>query len=72
MNQTVIPEGGFVTTREAADLLSYSRPDSLMRAWRAAGLPVYRRRSGRNLVAVADFAKFIEPEDMPTAERPVR
>ena len=47
--------------REAADLLSYSRPDSLLRAWRAAGLPVYKRASGRNLVAAADFEKFVQP-----------
>ncbi len=58
--------------REAADPLGYSRPDALLRAWRAAGLRVYRRVSGRNVIALADFEKFIEPEDMPTAERPVR
>ncbi len=59
MDQTVVPEGGFVTTREAADLLSYSRPDSLMRAWRAAGLPIFRRPSGRILVAESDLARFV-------------
>ena len=55
-------EGGFVTSREAADLLGYSRPDSLLRAWRAAGLPVYKRASGRNVLAVADFRRFLKPE----------
>ena len=62
MDQAVVPEGGFWTTREAADFLSYSRPDSFLRAWRAAGLPVYKRASGRNLVAHDDFEKFIGRE----------
>ena len=48
--------------REAADPLGYSRPDALLRAWQAAGLRVYRRRSGRNLVALADFERFIESD----------
>lgn len=48
--------------REAADLLGYSRPDSLLRSWRAAGLPVYKRKSGRNLVAVSDLTRFVKPE----------
>ena len=52
-------EGGFVTAREAADLLKYSRPDSLLRAWRAAGLPIFRRPSGRILVAEVDVARFV-------------
>ncbi len=63
MDQTVVPEGGFVTTREAADLLSYSRPDSLMRAWRAAGLPIFRRPSGRILVAESDLARFVSLDE---------
>ena len=37
MAETTEIEGGFVTTREAADLLSYSRPDSFVRAWKASG-----------------------------------
>ncbi len=52
----------FLTSREACDRASYSRPDSLLRAWRKAGLPVYQRVSGRNLVALDDFAKFIQRE----------
>ena len=59
---TKLPSGPFFTTREAADLLGYSRPDALLRAWRAAGLPVYARPSGRKLVAASDLAKFIGPE----------
>ena len=58
--------------REAADLLSYSRPDSLLRAWRRAGLRVFKLASGRNVVAIADFEKFIEPQNTPAPERPVR
>ena len=54
--------GPFIDSREACDRAGYSRPDSLLRAWRAAGLPVYRRASGRLMVALADFEKFIAPE----------
>ena len=54
-------EGGFVTSREAADLLSYSRPDSFLRAWRAAGLPVYKLATGRNVIAEADLPRFVWP-----------
>ena len=54
--------GPFITSREACDEAGYSRPDSFLRAWRAAGLPVYKRRSGRNLVTLDDFADFIGPE----------
>ena len=65
-------EGGFLTNREACDEAGYSRPDSFLRAWRAAGLRVYRRASGRNLAAAADFKRFIEPVGIAAAERPVR
>ena len=52
----------FLTSREACDRLGYARPDSFIRAWRAASLPVYRRASGRLTVALSDFGKFIGPE----------
>ena len=52
-------EGGFLTSREGADLLSYSRPDSFLRAWRAAGLPVYKLATGRNVIAESDLARFV-------------
>ncbi len=64
--------GRFLTSREACDRAGYARPDSLLRAWRAAGLPVYKRPSGRNVVAVEDFERFIAPDSIPAAERPVR
>ena len=64
--------GPFLTSREACDRAGYARPDSLLRAWRAAGLPVYKRPSGRNVVAVEDFRRFIAPEGAQAAERPVR
>ena len=51
--------GHYMTTREACDRLGYSRPDSFLRAWRAAGLPVYQRPSGRNLVAWGDLERFV-------------
>ena len=63
--------GPFIDSREACDRAGYSRPDSLLRAWRAAGLPIFRRASGRNLLAVSDFEKFIEPAGSSAAERPV-
>jgi hypothetical protein len=49
----------FLTTREACDRLGYSRPDSFLRAWRAAGLPVWERPSGRKLISQSDFENFI-------------
>jgi hypothetical protein len=52
----------YLTTREACDRLGYSRPDSFLRAWRAAGLPVWERPLGRKLVSWSDFANFIGPE----------
>ena len=54
-----IADGPFMTTRQACFELDYSRPDSFLRAWRSAGLPVYRRASGRCLVAVADVGNFL-------------
>ncbi len=58
----LIEDGPFMTTREACGELSYSRPDSFLRAWRSAGLPVYRRASGRCVGAVADLEKFLLPD----------
>ena len=52
----------FLTTRQACDRAGFSRPDSFMRSWRRVGLQVYKRPSGRNVVAVEDFEKFIAPE----------
>ncbi len=54
--------GPFLTSREACDELGYSRPDSFLRAWRGAGLPVFRRASGRCVVAVADVERFLTPD----------
>ena len=64
--------GSFLTTRQACDRAGFSRPDSFMRSWRRVGFPVFTRRSGRNVVAVEDFAKFIEPEATMAAEHPTR
>ena len=61
--------GPFLTARQACDEAGYSRPDSFIRAWRAARLPVYKRPSGRNLVAVGDFERFIGVEDEEPASR---
>ena len=46
----------------ACDRLGYSRPDSFLRAWRAAGLPIYEVPSGRKLISWSDFASFVGPE----------
>ncbi len=53
----------YLTTREACRRLGYSRPDSFLRAWRARGLPLYRRGAafGQYLVAVSDLERFVEP-----------
>ena len=53
----------FVTAAEAADLLSFSRPDSFVRSWKAAGMPIFRRPSGRILVAEADLERFVSRDD---------
>ncbi len=53
---------GFLTSRQACDAAGYSRPDSFLRAWRAAGLPIYEVPSGRKLISQSDFENFIEPE----------
>jgi hypothetical protein len=45
----------------ACDRLGYSWPDSLLRAWRARGLPLYRRPGGHYLLALADLARFVTP-----------
>ena len=62
--------GPFLTSREACDEAGYSRPDSFLRSWRRARLPVYKRPSGRIVVSAADFEKFIEPQEAPVSERP--
>ena len=54
--------GPFLTTRQACDRAGFSRPDSFLRSWRRVGFRVFKRRSGRNVVAVEDFERFIAPE----------
>ena len=49
----------FITTREACDQLGYSRPDSFLRAWRAAGLPLRKRPGGHYLVSWNDVETFL-------------
>ena len=51
----------YLTTAEAAEFLRYSRPDSFLRAWRAKGLPTYRRPGGHHLVAIDDLDRFVQP-----------
>ena len=51
----------YLTTRQAADRLGYSRPDSLLRAWRARGLPLYRRPGGHYLLSREDLVRFVQP-----------
>ena len=58
MAASIEQQQGLVTSREAADRAGFSRPDSLLRSWRAAGLPIFRRPSGRILVAESDLARF--------------
>ena len=58
----LIEDGPFMTTREACDELCFSRPDSFLRAWRAAGLTTYQRPSGRHLISVADIERFLSPD----------
>ena len=53
--------GQFLTSREACDRLGYSRPDSFLRAWRAAELPLYRRPGGHYVVAWDDVEDFLSP-----------
>jgi excisionase family DNA binding protein len=50
----------YLTTREACDRLGYSRPDSLMRAWRARRLPIYRRPGGHYLLSWDDVRRFVQ------------
>jgi hypothetical protein len=51
----------YLTSRQACDAAGYSRPDSFLRAWRVAGLPVYEVPSGRKLLSRSDFENFIRP-----------
>ena len=69
--------GSFLTSRQACDRLGYSRPDSFIRAWRARGLPLYRRPGGHYLVAGEDLERFVRRMDsrahpVQRAEHPVR
>ncbi len=57
-----IADGPFMTTRQACFELDYSRPDSFLRAWRSAGLPVYRRASGRCVICIGDLERFLSRE----------
>ena len=59
----------FLTTRQACDRAGFSRLDSFLRSWRRVGLQVYKRSSGRNMVAVEDFEKFIEPSSVEPKSR---
>ena len=61
--QVPIENGPFLSSRQACDGLGYSRPDSFLRAWRAAGLPVFRRASGRLVIAMADVERFLSPDN---------
>ena len=64
------PHPRFLTTREATDRARYSRCDSFLRAWRAAGLPTYRRPSGRTLIAAEDFERFVRRDDSEWSDEP--
>ena len=66
MDQSDSYAGPFLTSREACDRAGFSRPDSFIRSWRAAGLPVYRRASSRLMVTLPDFEKFIAPDGIST------
>ena len=52
----------YLTTRQATEMFGYSRPDSFTRAWRAHGLPIYRRAGGRLVVRRKDLGRFVVPE----------
>ena len=60
----------FLTTREACNCLGYSRPDSFMRAWRAAGLPEYKRPGGHCLVDRKDLGRFVCRADSRVSDHP--
>jgi excisionase family DNA binding protein len=51
----------YLTTRQACHRLGYTRPDSLLRAWRARGLPLYRRPGGHYLLSREDVGRFVQP-----------
>jgi hypothetical protein len=53
--------GTYLTARQASNRLGYSRPDSLLRAWRARGLPLYRRLGGHCLLSRDDVSRFVQP-----------
>jgi hypothetical protein len=56
----------FMTTREAADWLHYSRPDSFLRAWRRIDGPLQRSPGGRWLVPRAELERYTGTVTEPT------
>ena len=60
----------YMTTREACERLGYARPDSFLRAWRAAGMPEYKRPGGHCLVARGDLDRFVRRADSQVATDP--
>ena len=63
MMKTADTTPSYMTTREACERLGYARPDSFLRAWRAAGLPEYKRPGGHCLVAREDVNRFVRRAD---------
>ena len=49
------PEGNCYPTGLRIVYTGYSRPDAFLKAWKRAGLPVYKAPSGRNRVTEADL-----------------
>ena len=52
-------ERDFVLAHRVSDGLGYSTPRSLLRAWRSAQLPLWRRPGGQYLLDRADLGRFI-------------
>ena len=59
MPSTESTDPDYLTTRQATDMLGYSRPDSFLRAWRARGLPLYQRPGGHYLVSRGELDGFL-------------
>jgi hypothetical protein len=51
----------YMTARQAWHRLGYSRPDSLLRAWRVRGLPLYGWPGGHYLLDREDVSRFVQP-----------